>query len=469
MMKTTTISLLLLSSLVLSSCGTARRAGQIENSRSFVCIDKTDPHYFSLSNGEPYIAIGCNIAAVSDSLMLEHYMKELSRNGANFARVWLNSEFFEIETEYGNWNWTNVAHIDRLLQLADSYGIKVKMCIESFRKILPGANKWDTKASYHISNHGPFVDMQQYISSQEGRDEYLRRLAFLQKRYGDNPAVFGWELWNEMNAVEADDIEEWNRYMLPKVHEMFPRNLVMQSLGSLDRAASLPIYMYINSLATNDVMQVHRYVDLGAELNICGAPIDSLASDAVGVLRSYGIEKPIMLAECGAVKPSHTGPNPIYLADSLGTVLHDFLFAPFFCGAAGCGQLWHWDHYIDNMNVWFQIGRFSKAVEGLNPASERFVPYRNDNERLKIYTLVGKNHIVAWCRDKRSTWQSELVDGLVAETVGGQIIDFSKWVNTDISSVEIYDPWKDVVIRSDASPRVELPDFKRSTVVRISF
>lgn len=144
----------------------------------------------------------------------------------------------------------------------------------------------------------------------------------------------------------------------------------MQSLGSLDRESSFPIYEFINRLPPNEVAQVHRYIDEGAELAVCGAPVDSMASDAIAVLRGYGLRKPMLLAESGAVKPVHTGPHPIYKVDTMGSVLHDVLFAPFFSGAAGPGHLWHWDHHIDKQHTWFQMGRFARAVEGVDPLRE---------------------------------------------------------------------------------------------------
>lgn len=56
----------------------------------------------------------------------------------------------------------------------------------------------------------------------------------------------------------------------------------------------------------------HRYIDEGAELAVCGAPVDSMASDAIAVLRGYGLRKPMLLAESGAVKPRAYRP-PSYI------------------------------------------------------------------------------------------------------------------------------------------------------------
>ena len=106
--------------------------------RSFVQVSARDPRYFCLSDGQPYIPVGCNIAAMGSVADMEHYLREMHRHGANFGRVWLNTNLFEIETRYGVVDSAKLVRIDRLLELADRYGIKIKFCIESFRHIRPG-------------------------------------------------------------------------------------------------------------------------------------------------------------------------------------------------------------------------------------------------------------------------------------------------------------------------------------------
>ena len=149
----------------MSSGCLAGQAGGRSFAGSFVQVSRADPHYFQLSDGEPYIPIGCNIAAMRDVAAMEKYIRLLSENGANFGRVWLNSSLFEPQTVYGEENEENLEHVDRLLELASHYGLKIKMCIESFRFIEPGANAWDTKASYHTSNGGPFANMWESVVS----------------------------------------------------------------------------------------------------------------------------------------------------------------------------------------------------------------------------------------------------------------------------------------------------------------
>ena len=89
--------------------------------RSFVQVSARDPRYFCLSDGQPYIPVGCNIAAMGSVADMEHYLGKMHRNGANFGRVWLNTNLFEIETRYGEVDTAKLVRIDRLLELADRH------------------------------------------------------------------------------------------------------------------------------------------------------------------------------------------------------------------------------------------------------------------------------------------------------------------------------------------------------------
>src|SRR5215471_7201197 len=107
----------------------------------------------------------------------------------------------------------------------------------------------------------------------------------------------------------------------------------------------------------NDIAQVHRYLDLGASLDACKGPVDVLAAEAVRELLAFQPGKPVILAESGAVEPRHSGPFKLYTADQDGVLLHDILFAPFFAGAAGPSQIWHWDAYVAKNGLWQHFRR----------------------------------------------------------------------------------------------------------------
>jgi hypothetical protein len=311
--------------------------------------------------------------------------------------------------------------------------------------------------------------MKDWMESAAARKQFVGKLEFLAGRYRDEPTVYGWELWNEMNAVNGGgDYLGWTAAMLPELHRLFPHHLCMQSLGSFDTDSVRSKYRALANLAGNDVAQVHRYLDPGARLEVCHGPVDELAAAAVGEMLAAKPGKPVMLAESGAVEASHSGPSKLYAKDKLGVILHDVLFAPFFAGAAGSGQCWHWDHYIAANDLWWQFGRFASAVKGIDPPAEGFEVIRLDQAGMRVYALKGRRTIIAWCRDAGSDWKSELAEGKEAAVMSGVTLDLGEAVKAvGKVRVRIYDPWEDRWTDGRLYGGVKLPDFRRSIVVRI--
>jgi len=451
----------------------------------FIGISSSNPSYFQYSDGTPYIPVGINMISPGgkyrdkpDSAFyeMEQWMKKLSENGGNYIRVWLSSPFWDIEDKRaGEYSEEKAQRIDRLIEMAGKYNLRLKMTFEHFRSLTFEENPqlWAVKSIYHTSNGGPLDSIRQYLASPEGKKLFLDKLDFFGKRYGSDTLFFGWELWNEMNAMKGPQDSvffAWNEQMLDEVKQRFSKNLVMQSLGSFDADRVRALYRKMMLLPGNQVAQVHRYLDLGAEMEICHMPMDIICSSAIEELISYNSGKPIILAETGAVEPRHTGPSKYYPVDTAGIILHDILFAPFFSGSAGAGMSWHWDTYVDKNNLWYHFGRFNEAIRNINPIEERFVVSKSETDNLRLYQLHGNRTILIWLRDKNNTWESELKDGQPPLVISGIQLDLGKTgVNETIREIEFYDPWKDKWqnAKSDGS-KLLLPDFKRSMVIRIS-
>jgi hypothetical protein len=274
---------------------------------------------------------------------------------------------------------------------------------------------------------------------------------------------------NAMKGPEDDIFFDWNELMLKEVKKRFPENLVMQSLGSFDNERVRPVYKKMMLLPGNEVAQVHRYLDLGAKMEVCQMPMDIICSSAVEELRRYNTGKPVILAETGAVEPSHSGPSKFYPVDTAGILLHDILFAPFFSGSAGAGMSWHWESYVDKNDLWFHFGRFNEIIKGIDPVSENFISSFSETDDLRVYVLKGNKTVLLWLWDKDNTWQSELRDGVDPEWHSGISFDLEKaGISPPYGNVEIYDPWKNKWETAAPSGSMTiLPDFRRSLVVRI--
>ena len=439
---------------------------------AFVRVSPRDRRYFELTNGDPYVPVGLNMIAPpgNDLDGMAEWMQKLSANGGNYIRVWLGHPFFDVEHDRsGHYDPQRSERIERMLELAEQHGIRVKMCIESFRHFGTRDQQWSEKSLHLKENGGPAEDIADFFDGKESRRQFKQKLAWLSDRFGDDPAVFGWELWNEVNAVAGGDYMTWTRIMLAELQRRFPKNLCMQSLGSFDSKWPVDHYRRLSGMESNDVAQVHRYLDLGARLEVCHGPVADLAIDAVRTIQSYDPKRPILLAESGAVEPRHTGPFKLYDEDEAGIILHDVIFAPFFAGAAGSGHIWHWGRYVDKMGLWYHFGRFSEAIEGIDPPAEKFEYVEIPHARLRILVLKGRRHILAWCRDTQNTWRTELKQGKEPEEISGARLDLAGHVGSlDGMRVRTYDPWQNHWQKAKPDgATVPLPTFSRSIVVRI--
>ena len=486
--KTTLYSLsgILIVMFIGISCNSDIQGEKLKSSdkTGYIEISVKDPNYFQDSEGSPYIPIGINMISPGgryrndpDSSLYDFglWMKKLSENGGNYIRIWISSPFWDVEDQKaGEYREEKVQRIARMIEMARENNLRIKMTMEHFRSLTMEENpqSWAVKSVYHTSNGGPLDSIRQYLISEEGRELFIRKLDFYRECFGSDTIFFGWELWNEMNAMRGPEDSiffSWNEIMLKETKQRFPDNIVMQSLGSFDNEGVRPVYKKMMLLPGNEIAQVHRYLDLGAQMEICKMPMDIICSSAIEELRSYKTGKPVILAETGAVEPRHSGPSKLYPKDTAGILLHDILFAPFFSGAAGAGMSWHWDSYVDKNNLWYHFKRFSETVKDINPVTERFVPSRSETDILRIYQLKGKETILLWLRDKRNNWESELRDGQPPLLISLYEIDLKKLgIRGRSSKIRAYDPWQDKWkdISTDG-PKILLPDFKRSLVVRI--
>ncbi|MDO4574432.1 MAG: cellulase family glycosylhydrolase [Planctomycetia bacterium] len=447
---------------------------------NYVRVSQENPHYLELSDGTPYLPIGVNLCVLRDTdkngnvhLLDDHaaleriafYFQKLHENGGNYCRIWLGMPPFEIETsQAGHFDATRIANIEKLLELAKKYGIYVKFCVEHFRTLEPRVPYAFGVVTFGkpIYKTNPPSNMTEFLNGEVGQAYYRARCAKLAEHFKNHPNVFGWELWNEVNCVPGG--LDWTEKMLPSIHALFPNHLVFQSLGSYDSNWAPQPYERLVNMPGNDLAQVHRYLDPGAKLDVCRGPMDVLAADSVRALRKGNVAKPILSTELGAVQANHAGPSLLYPLDKEGLLLHDILFAPFFSGAAGSGHCWHWNVYIEKNDLWWQIGRFTRSIAGVNPIAEKLEPFYAEAAPVRIYGLKGKKSTLVWLRDSEYDWQRELLDKQPAVTRENLSVSIPA---LEGKTVTAYDPWldRDVEVTQDGK-NILLPKFRRSIILR---
>jgi endo-1,4-beta-mannosidase len=208
----------------------------------FVRISTRYPAYFETTNNQTWVPVMINyvVPASKDEsaafITIENYFRNFSTNGGNAMRIWISSPFLEIEDEKaGHYSSNKFARIDKVLQLAEKYQIRIKFTLQHIRTITAGQAKqpWANSTVLSADSGGPFTDIKEYINTAKGKKSYLDRVRALAEKYKNNTQIFGWELWNEMDAVDSKDWLGFTTEVLDSVKALFPHHLVTQTLGSL--------------------------------------------------------------------------------------------------------------------------------------------------------------------------------------------------------------------------------------------
>lgn len=436
-----------------------------------ITVSKTHPRYFE-KNGVTWIPISTNYLPIQNIEEAEKYFKHFAENGGNAMRIWISTEFLEIEDQReGKYNPEKLARIEQLLQLAEKYHIYIKFTLHHLRTI---SNNISPEASWCNSRSlaTKFKNVSEYVSSKKGKQSYLKRLRALAQKCQNHPYVYGWELWNEMDSAVPE--AEWlpfTKEMLGKVKKLCPEQLVTQTLGSMHASYMDDYYKKLAVIPDNEFLSIHRYLDEGDKWHqypIVKGAVSDLATDAVamGLTFTKNDPKPVIINEIGAVNPNHAGPSSLYTKDTEGVLLHDFIFAPFFGGSAGSGNTWHWDHYIEPNQLWYHFGRFKNAIEGIDPVKEAMQPFYFKRNAVACYGLKGKTKTILWCRDLTNNWKTELREGRPAQMKRDFEIPLNL-INIKYTHYSVYDPWTDQWERHMPmyDGKALIPAFKRSIVV----
>jgi len=453
----------------------------------YVEVSARDPRYFALSDGTPYCAIGLNLCwpvhyplpkgsehflvsgerATLGSSDCARWFRKLAESGGNFARLWLSNSYFNAQGEIaGELNPLRFAALDAVVEAARRHGIRLKLCLENFRAFDPALASQTTVLRHPEDGRVP-ADMNEWFQSPAWQELWWRRVNAYLARYGDDPTVIAWELWNEINCCVTTgwDVQcDWTRKTLPEIKRRSPRNLVVNSIGSFDTESAQAWYDDFK-MDEMDFQQVHRYLDQGSPLQICRHDPARFSVDAVQ--RTRRPDRPVLLAETGGVNDAHTGPFRFYRMDDRGIIFHDTTFPAFFAGAAGTGHIWHWESYVDQKDLWGAYRPFADLIAGIQLDAEDFRPFDLTTQRAWFLGLRGKQHVLAWARNRADSWYAVLRDGRRPAALRNQQFDLSS-LGVRGGTVEVFRQWRDG--RGQArlvNGSLHLPSFRYGIMLKI--
>ncbi|MCK4982813.1 MAG: hypothetical protein KAS17_07805, partial [Victivallaceae bacterium] len=195
-------------------------------------------------------------------------------------------------------------------------------------------------------------------------------LRYLVARYGYSPAVFAWELWNEVDGSDAyrskdgpEIIAKWHSETARDLRKLDPwKHLITTSLGH-DKGHDI-----IEGLPEMDLIQIHHYdtPDLAASLG------------ELWKQRRENFKKPFFNGEFGC---DATGMNAgDHGADPKGVHLHNGLFASVGNMCAGVPMVWYWDTYVEPNNLYPIYGHFANWISDFDFIKQKVKPIKAELE-----------------------------------------------------------------------------------------
>lgn len=171
-----------------------------------------DAPYFETEAGEAWTPVGHNEAVTwprlgglhrrRDVAPVEAHFAELSGYGVTCLRLMLDYSQVRhrnLEHRVGEFNPAMVQMWDDLIALGEKHHIRFLLTpFDTFFM----AKRWK---SHPYSRHagGPAKSLQTMFTCQETRAAVINRLLFATRRWGHSPAVFAWDLWNEIDTLHA--------------------------------------------------------------------------------------------------------------------------------------------------------------------------------------------------------------------------------------------------------------------------
>jgi hypothetical protein len=173
--------------------------------------------YFVTEAGEPWTPIGHNDAITwpelaglfrrRDLAAVERHLLWLREHGVTCIRLMLeycHGEHRYLERPAGRFVPNMVRLWDDLFALCERTGMRLLLTpFDTFFMWV----RW-ARHPYRKSNGGPASSRSRWLTCPATRAAIKQRLAFASDRWGGSPALFAWDLWNEIHPAHGGDDPE---------------------------------------------------------------------------------------------------------------------------------------------------------------------------------------------------------------------------------------------------------------------
>jgi len=320
---------------------------------------RSGPKHFRLNNGQALFLIGHNV--VSYQADLDEVFRKMSAGGENYTRFWMCSWSLGLEAvqPIGHYRMEEAWRLDRTFDLAEKHGIYVMLCLDTHQDFV---DHWLTNP-YNVLRGGPCKEPMDYLTNDQAKAFYRKRLRYLIARYGYRTNLLCWELANE--------IEGWNgaqrrRSAVVQWHSEMGRFLRDNDVFRHPTTTSQWLsegWPELWNLPEMEIVQTHYYAN-----NLSADMAGDVARLCQEKLREYPA-KPHVFGEYGIADGSVTRQM-----DPAGVHLHNGDWAALMSGCASTPASWWHDSYIDALDLYHVHRGLANYVAGEPLADRKWGP-----------------------------------------------------------------------------------------------
>ena len=274
---------------------------------------------------KPFRFVGANVAVMygpEERGRMPETLREAAQAGIKVLRVWAFGEgAFDDSPQLnsfrqapGQWNEDAFVHLDRVIAEAAKNDLYVQLCLVNWWRDTGGVTQYlrwvgIDDASDNSFPHGinPEKAMQFYSNHETRRlyREHVEKLATRRNTitgvlYRDDPAIFGWELMNEAQAITGRWAERraWFVEMSEYLKSLDPNHMITPGAWGYRSAAERREWLADHALPAIDYCDVHNYPRDDLDSFVDSPPalkefIDNRAAAA------FSIKKPLVIGEFG--------------------------------------------------------------------------------------------------------------------------------------------------------------------------
>lgn len=309
-------------------------------------VRRTADNRFQLDDGRPYWPLGFNIGWYSGPIMpaIPDMVHKAADAGVNWTRVWAchwdgKNPWWTMDDpkpEVGELSPRVLAQWDAIIRACSDRGVRMQMVMFHHGQWTTRVNPNWNENPWNKANGGFLERPADFFTDRQAKHLAKIWLRYAVARWGHEPGIMAWELFNEVEWVDAfndgraEDVAAWHREMTAYLRDLDPYKRLVTTSSDV----KLPIY------DAADYYQPHGYPP-------------SVAAMVFATQAPSG-DRPLFYGEVGPGE--FTGAKPVQQL-----AVRDGIWSAAIAGHAGAGQYWTWD-FVARDDLYRDFDRASKLL-----------------------------------------------------------------------------------------------------------